>query len=121
MAATTSGMPDTDAPKTTTAAGSALQVDVEDTTTLGDVIAAGAAALTGRPQLPRLPVPPVGAAEPLTAAYCAERAAYAIHWAEISSTADWLSVADQWRRLAEAMATSTALARPRDPNTDTRR
>lgn len=74
---------------------------------------------------PALPQPPpVGAAAPLTAAYCAERAAYAIHLAEAAPFGPneiWLQSATAWHALAAAMATHQAMARPRDPDNNDRR
>jgi hypothetical protein len=62
--------------------------------------------------------PPVGPAQPLTAAYCAERAAAAIHTAEtapLGPQESWLLCAERWHALAVAMATNL-ITRPRDPD-----
>jgi hypothetical protein len=65
--------------------------------------------------------PAVGAAAPLTAAYCAERAAAAIHRAEESSLGGnrlghraGLHAADRWMGLAALMAQHIGTNRPRE-------
>lgn len=62
---------------------------------------------------------------PLTAAYCAERAAAAIGEAEraVSNHYDlrrWLAAARHWQGLAVALATHPAMSRPREPSNDRR-
>lgn len=73
----------------------------------------------------RVPAPPLGAADPLSAAYCAERAAAAIHAAEHADDPARVDVllgcAGRWRDLAEKLATHPAMSRPRDRDNDTRR
>lgn len=56
---------------------------------------------------PEGPGPTVGAAVPLSAAYCAERAALCIHHGQIAA-------ADRWIHLAEVLATQPHAHRPRD-------
>jgi hypothetical protein len=69
--------------------------------------------------------PPLGPADPLSAAYCAERAAQSVHQAEVAPFGPnemWLQCADRWIALAAAVASSPVMARPRDNNNpDTRR
>jgi len=65
--------------------------------------------------------PVVGPGNPLTAAYCAERAADAILRAEPCPepiAGILLSAADRWRALGEALATNPAMSRPREDNDD---
>lgn len=67
--------------------------------------------------------PPVGPATPLTAAYCAERAAAAVHSAEECDdphrASTLLDCARHWRDLAEKMATHAPMTRR--PDRDDRR
>lgn len=68
--------------------------------------------------------PPVGAASPLTAAYCAERAAAAIHAAETigghPTGQAYLKAADRWAHLGELMAQNVGMNRPRDDDRNNR-
>jgi hypothetical protein len=69
------------------------------------------------------PETPTGVRAPLSAAFCAERAAAAITRAEAfgNSGDDYrsrlmLAAATAWRDLGCAMATNSAMNRPRDPD-----
>lgn len=64
--------------------------------------------------------PHIGTPFPLTAAYCAERAAFALMRAETTAEthARLLACADQWRQLAEAMASNLGMTRPREDRDD---
>lgn len=58
---------------------------------------------------------------PLSSAYCAERAAAAIHRAEREpdpAGQRWLQCAEHWRTLACSLATNAAMNRPRDDRDD---
>lgn len=59
----------------------------------------------GQPEAPR-----VGPAHPLTAAYCAERAAQAVHYGQIDA-------ADRWTTLASLLANNPGAHRARDRST----
>lgn len=69
--------------------------------------------------------PQAGPATPLTAAYCAERAALALHTAAGPAPGEFVAaqvhVADGWRRLAELLATHPGANRPRDDDDNRRR
>lgn len=66
---------------------------------------------------------PVASVDPLTAAYCATRAAYAIEAAEAAAATDgrgarrWLACAAAWQSLAVQLATVSGLW-PRDTDDD---
>lgn len=69
-------------------------------------------------------MPGLGTAHPLSAPYCAERAAFAISRAETAPSADiagqLLGAAEQWRHLATAMATNATLNRPKEDDRNRR-
>lgn len=72
--------------------------------------------------------PPIGAATPLGAPYCAERACAAIGYAEAATEAGnateaavWLACAEHWRALACSLATNAAMNRPREDRDNPRR
>lgn len=69
------------------------------------------------------PAPTIGTADPLSAAYCAERAAAAIHHAEQANfgpDVSWLDCAKAWRELGESMNANVGMVRPRNPDSDRR-
>lgn len=67
------------------------------------------------------PTPEIGPATPLTAAYCAERAALAVHHAETAGGRDpamtWLEAADRWINLGRAMSSNQGMCQ-RPPERD---
>lgn len=69
-------------------------------------------------------MPGLGTAHPLSAPYCAERAAFAISRAETAPShqiaGQLLSAAEQWRHLATAMATHAPLNRPKEDDRNRR-
>lgn len=101
---------------------------MSDPTSTGPKLATPPAAPDAPDEVAELPAPPVGTAEPLTAAYCAERAARLIHQAEVVggntflTSSGLLSCAQAWRELAVAMASHLpVMHRPRDPDQNPRR
>ncbi len=74
---------------------------------------------------PALGPPPVDVGDGrLTAAYCAERAASALHRAEVHGPGYndvLLKTADRWSQLAIAMSQNVGLTRPAKPDNDTTR
>lgn len=91
---------------------------------LSEGMCVGAGPSDGQTVSVEVDMPGIGAAHPLAAPYCAERAAFAISRAETAPSANMagqlLSSAEQWRHLAIAMATNATLNRPKEDDRNRR-